>query len=154
MARRLNASMNPSTTSITNAHSAGSVSATNIHNALDAREVLCGAVSAATLKTLLDVTGQGEVPYLVAHTKDTTSRTVRCRVTVDGIVIFDATTGAITTNNTGLIVSGTTAANNTAGSNQFGNGYPISFNASLLVEIASSLNETDGVAIRYVLFMR
>ena len=27
-------------------------------------------------------------------------------------------------------------------------------NASLRVEIASSLNETDGVAIRYVLFMR
>lgn len=50
------------------------------------REILSGALTANTFATVLSATGQGEVPLLSCYTKDSTSRTLRLRVTVDGVV--------------------------------------------------------------------
>jgi hypothetical protein len=108
-------------------------------------EVLSGAVTANTLKTLLTISSAGEMTQLSAYTKDTTSRTVRCQVTVDGTVVFNSTTAAITTSGSGIIVTGRRS------DATFESVFPtIRFNSSLVVEVASSLSETDKVAIGYV----
>lgn len=141
------------TTSIVNYFSSGGVSsAWNLQAAesTNSREVLSGALTAGTLATVLSVTGAGEVPWLGAYTKDGTSRTVRARVTVDGVVVFDATSAAITVSGQGLMVCGVepTASRYTQSP------VPVRFFNSLLVEVASSLTETGKVAISYALSKR
>jgi hypothetical protein len=141
------------TTSIVNFYSSGGVQSSAVINAAaagGAREVLSGALTAATLATALTVTGGGEIPALSVYTKDTTSRTVQIRVTVDGVVVFDATSSAVTVVNNGLIVVG--FQNGSAGLTP--SAAPIRFNTSLTVQIASSLTETDKVAIGYILNKR
>ena len=141
------------TTSIVNYYSSGGVNSGAVLTGgagTNAKEELSGALTSATLKTLLTVTGGGEVPLLFAHVKDTTSRTLRVRVTVDGTVAFDGTTSAITTANHGLIVVGQISTTSLVLASPSG----IRFNASLVVEVASSVTETDKVAIFYTLNKR
>lgn len=140
------------TTSIVNFYSSGGVNSEQQVGASavnGAREVLSGALTAATLATALAVTGAGEVPALSIFTKNSTSRTLRLRVTVDGTVVFDSTSNAITSSGYGMVAVGTAE---TAGMRPAPS--PIKFNASLLVEIASSLSETDLIAIAYILNKR
>lgn len=110
-----------------------------------ARELLSGALTANTLATLLSLTGSGHIPFLSAYSKDTTSRTVRLQVTVDGVVVFDATSGAIATTSIGIVAAGCQPA---AGGGWV-DGDPIRFSASCVIRVASSLTETDKVAIAY-----
>lgn len=137
------------TTAIVNFHSSGgtatssdiSPSASN-----GAREILSGAVTANTLATLLSITGRGRVPLLTAYTKDATSRTVRLVVEVDGVTAFDATSSAITTPTCGIFAAG----NRGASTGVLSQGDPIVFARTLVVKVASSLTETDKVAIGYI----
>lgn len=143
----------PSTRSVVNAYSAGGVAtgATSLAAGIgnNALEVLSGAVTAATLKTVLSLTGPGQIPLLTAYTKDATSRTVRCRVTVDGVVVFDATSSAITTSGAGMVVVGSTGGGTAAATYS---PVPLRWNSSCTIQVASSLTETDKVAIGYALF--
>lgn len=137
------------TTAIVNAHSAGGTAssqtiAASANNGM--REVLSGSLTAATLATLLTVTGPGRVPQLTAYTKDATSRTVRLVVEVDGVEVFDAASSAITSANVGIFAAGSLLSNS-----QFIPGESITFFSSLVVKVASSLTETDKVAIGYSL---
>ncbi|WP_457321629.1 hypothetical protein [Roseateles sp. P5_E11] len=142
------------TTSITNAYSGGGVASANpvaaSVNSNMGKEVLSGALTANALATILSVTGSGEIPFLTAYTKDATSRTVRLKVTVDGTSVFDATSAATTTVGAGIVVVGEIAT----ASFPVQAGLPLRFNASLLIQIASSVSETDKVAIGYVLHKR
>lgn len=142
---------NPSTTSIVNTYSSGGTATTvavGLRQA-GAKEVLSGALTANTLATVLSVSGSGDVPFLSVHTQDATARTVRLKVTVDGTSVFDATSSSVSAAGLGIHAAGSTVS---AGvSNQ---GYPIRFNTSLLVEIASSVTETDKIAIGYTLYKR
>ncbi len=135
------------TTAIVNAHSSGWTSATNMQAGAfnGGREVLSGALTAGTLATLLTVTGGGQVPMLSAYAKDTTSRTVRLVVEVDGVTAFDATSSAVTAANSGIFAAGW------RGSSGMEPAQPIVFASSLVVKVASSLTETDKVAIGYIL---
>jgi len=128
------------TRAVINLWSGGGVASVNVHplTANGAREVLSGALTANTLKTIVSVTNAGQIPYLSAFAKNTTSRTIRLVVICDGVTVFDATTGAITVANTGLMASGTSSA-------------AIRFNASCVIQVASSLTETDNLAVGYVL---
>jgi hypothetical protein len=113
------------------------------------RELLSGPLTANTFATVLSATGKGEVPLLSCYTKDGTSRTLRLRVTVDGVVVFNPTaTTATTTNGAGIFAAGIPL---TGVSGPLIQGAPIRYNSSLLVEVASSLTETDKLAIGYVL---
>lgn len=123
------------------------VSATSSLN--NAREVLSGALTANTLKTLLTVTGSGCVPYLTAYTKNATTRTVRAVVIVDGVTVFDSTSAVITATNRGAQIAGCATWN--GGGLSAAQGEPIRFSSSLVVQVASSLTETDFVAIAYQL---
>lgn len=116
-------------------------------NSAIGRSILSGALTANTLKTLLTVTGSGEFHFLGAYAVDTTSRTIRLKVTIDGTVVFDATTSAVTAINAGCLATGALIL----ASAQYNVGPPIRFNASALIEVASSLSETDKVGLSYIL---
>ena len=111
-----------------------------------AREVLSGALTAATLKTLLTISGAGELAHLMAYTKDATSRTLRCKVTLDGISVFDATTPAFAATSFGTVVAGVIYE---SPSTVITHRAPLRFSTSCVVEVASSLSETDKLAIGY-----
>ena len=119
----------------------------NATAANQAKEVLSGSLSAGVLATALSVSGAGEIGYLSVYARDTTSRTVRIKVTIDGgtPAVFDATSSAITTTNSGLLVVG----NLPSSTPYVGAVIPLRWNTSLLIEIASSLTETDKIAIAY-----
>ena len=143
------------TKAIVNAFSAGGVISTIViqggqsKNAADV--VTSVGTTAAALVELLSVTGGGDVPYLSAYVTDTTPRTIRAKVTVDGIVVFDATSSASSLANTGLLVIGVSTSTGLFTQAPA----PLRFNSSLLVEVASSLTEAAGkIGVAYALNKR
>ena len=113
--------------------------------------VASGACTANTLKTILSLSGSGVLSFLAVESANTTSRTHRIKVTLDGIVIFDATTAAVTSVAliNAVIGSLSNVVASTSSSVEF---EPLAFNTSLLVEYADSLSETDGAYIGYRYF--
>jgi hypothetical protein len=95
-----------------------------------------GAMTANALKTLLSLTGAGHISNLVLSTVDATARTMRLKITIDGVVAFDYTSASITSANTGAVICG-------AGNSAILSGDGFYFNTSFLVEAASNLAETD-----------
>ena len=123
---------------------AGWTAASGVGNTSDAavgaKNVLSGALIANTLANVISITGGGSLRYLSASSVDATSRTIRVVITVDGTVIYDYTSAAIAAANSGgVIVSG--AASTTPVETD------IQFKTSLLVQVASSLGETNLVQI-------
>lgn len=148
MSRRSSTLGGAPTRTIVNAFSSGGVSAPNVHAGVGtnlAREVLSGALTAGVLKKVLSVSGGGLMPILSAYSRDTTPRTIRVQVVVDGQAspAFDATTNTINTINTGIPVIGT------ADGSYFGPSESIRSNSLVEVWVASSLTETDKIAIAY-----
>lgn len=136
------------TRSIVNAFSSGGVNAGTMQASSTtnaAREVLSGALTANTLKDVVSITGSGQIDFLTAYSKNSTSRTIRLVVILDGVTVFDATSNAIAALNGGLSAVG---YNNGSGVIRSS---PIRFNASCLIRVASSLTETDNVAVGYSL---
>lgn len=139
-----------STTSLVNIYSAGgssSVLGIQAQGANGAKEVLSGALTADALATLLSVTGAGEVPFLTIYSKNNAARALRIQVIVDGQAVpaFDATSDVIGNANQGIPVIAVGAAPAVPSPS------PIRFNRSLEVNVASSLTETNNVAIGYIL---
>ena len=131
---------------IVNKYSAGGVTAQASEiNSSSAVALVSGALTANTLKTILSITGAGSLNFLSLVTVDTTSRTVRLKLTLDGVVAFNATSAAITVAGNGLLAVG-------SGTSTSQGPYAVEathFNVSCLVEIASSLTETDKVTTYY-----
>lgn len=106
---------------------------------------LSGALTANTLKTMLNISGSaGCMPQLALTRVDATARTVRLKVTVDGITIFDITDANTSTANVGIA-----AAGEYSGTNNIADGEPIRWRTTCLVEIASSITETDKIQLLY-----
>ena len=107
----------------------------------DVKAILSGALTANTLATLLTVTGGGVVNLLTIKTVDATARTLRIQVVVDGATVLDSTSASISLGDQGGIAIG----------GAVGVGYQVSdevpFNTSFVVKVASSLTETDKIAI-------
>jgi hypothetical protein len=102
----------------------------------------CGALTADTLSTIIDVTGSGIAKVLTVYTADTTSRTLRVRITIDSVVIYDQTTSAITAAGTGLNPIGILRWMGASAYLAFFE--ELIFNNNYKVEVASSLTETDN----------
>lgn len=109
-----------------------------------------GACTAGTLKTILSVTGRGALTYLDVGVKDTTSRTSRLRVTIDGTVVYDETNSAAALAKIVVALGAMTDALGTQGLE----GTPLLFDSSLLIEYASSLTETGKASIGYIYYER
>jgi hypothetical protein len=113
----------------------------------NARQILSGSLTANTLKTLLTVSGGGEFHFLTVTSRDATSRTLRARLTLDGVVVFDSTSAAFTTATIGAVLVGAYSG---------GNAFVVApgvvrFNNSAVVEVASSLTEVDMLQLNYIL---
>lgn len=107
-----------------------------------------GAMTANTLKTVVSVSGSaGIMDYFAVKTADTTSRTLRVKVTVDGFVVFDFTSSATTTASdlTSIISSFT----DHSGIGLEAGGIRLTWNNTLLIEAASSVTETDKFTYYY-----
>lgn len=123
--------------------SAGDIRGSSANGATSA---FSGTLGVGVLGTLLNITGAGWVPLLNAASSDATARTVRMRVTVDGTVVFDATSATVGTAGRGIFAAG--MVTNTGVVEQ---AQPIRFNTSLRVEAATSLAENGGVTVSYIL---
>jgi len=129
--------------SIVNRFSAGSVAPVTLANTANSglKSYASGALTANTLATatgLGQVTGSGKIKFLSFATADTTSRTLRLKLTIDGTSVFDATSSATTTSGAGIHAVGFSDAEGTPFQVD-----GIFYNSSFKVEIASSLSETD-----------
>jgi hypothetical protein len=140
------ASFIPATTQVKNYWSSGGVSTIIAANYLPT--IASGALGAGELGTVINITGSGWVSLLAAYSNSATpTHTIRCQVIVDGVTVFDATSDSIATtaNKRALIVVGdvdTAAA-------EPPHAYPLRFNSSLVVNLASSQAGTDYVACAY-----
>ena len=136
------------TRSIVNGFSSGGVSTTAVNAQAptnNAREVLSGALTAATLKDIVSITTGGQIDFISAYSKNATSRTIRLVVILDGTTVFDATTGAVAATSSGIVAVGQNPSSGWVKAS------PIRFNASCVIRVASSLTETDNVAVGYSL---
>jgi hypothetical protein len=103
---------------------------------------LSGALTANTLATVLNITGAGVLNMLGISTVDSTSRKLRMKLTLDGIVVFDSTSGALAGANLGFYCVGGWDITNVGTVGSSFNLDQIPFATSCLFEIASSLTET------------
>ena len=136
-----------STKSIVNAFTQASWTARGIGQLMSNGTIatLSGAMTAATLKTLLSISGSsGQMTQLTLRANDATARTIRIKITVDGIVACDSTSASISIINNGGIWSGTQTT-----SSPFVLP-PIFWKSTLVIEYASSLSETDKITAEYV----
>lgn len=118
----------------------------NVSAQAAATVALSGAMTSAVLKTALTITGRGRVNWLGMYCNDATSRTLRMKITLDGTVIRDTTSAAIAVSLSGFVGLGSGKYVADAPAVVF---QPLVFNATLLVEIASSLTETDKASFAY-----
>ena len=127
-------------TSVVNGYSTNGWATTSFGSTIWAKSVLTGACTAATLKTILSITGAGQLNFVGIRTGDATARTVRVRITLDGVVAIDTTSASISTSGVGAPILGMIDPSASP------NGWPAqtaSFASSCLIEFASSLTETD-----------
>lgn len=119
-------------------------SATNLSTLWPAISTNSGACTANVWKTILSVSGGGSrLNALMMKFNDSTARNGRVRVTVDGVVVFDATVANASSSihvAVGQIVGGTTS------SLMF---QPVDALSSLLIEYQANLTETDKATLTY-----
>lgn len=113
------------------------------------KSVASGAMTSATLKTVVSISGSaGILDYFAVRTADSTSRTLRVKITVDGVVVFDFTSAATTTTSdlTSIVSS---LAEQGYGAGLEAGGIILTWNNTLLIEAASSVTETDKFKYYY-----
>ncbi len=112
-----------------------------------AKKVVTGALTANTLATVLSLTGSsGMVTWLRCYSVDATSRSHQVKVTIDGTVVFDATSTAASATGSGVQVIGDVSY---IGLIPAGHSEQIPYNSSFLVEYASSVSETNKTTFSY-----
>ena len=111
------------------------------------KKSVSGALTAGVLSTVLSLTGSGAVSFLACTGVDTTSRTHRFKLTVDGVEVFDGTTIATTQAHEGILLIGSLVS---ISSFSVPIHDPIPYNSSFLLEYASSLTETGKTDFGYV----
>lgn len=120
----------------------------NLSGLSNSRSALSGALTAATPKTMLSLSGVSGLMSLCALVSaDSTARTQTLKVTCDGTVVYSA---AIATSavNVGQYACGVGGASSSGGSISSPS-LPIKFQSTLLVEITSSLTETNKLTLYY-----
>jgi hypothetical protein len=132
--------------SIVNAHSAGGTSQINLSVIVGAKGYASSSVAVNALQTMLNITGKGSLNFVAAYSGNTDARTIRIKVTVDSVVIFDATSASVTTASSGIIAIGSGMSGASAVSGSQFVPQPVRFYSSCLVQIASNV-ATDGTNI-------
>jgi len=131
-------------TSIVNGFSAGGYhySGNAVNQVCQAgKATLSGALTAGVLATVASLTGPGVLYIVAADSVDATSRTHRLKLTLDGVVVFDATSDAVTAAAYGIMAVGEQFITTTYLAQIIGE-RGITFETSCLIEYASSVSET------------
>lgn len=131
-------------TSMTTPLAAASIGSCNV--------ALSGVLSAATLATVLSVSGKGAVSYLALQSVDGTSRTHRIKITIDGTVVFDNTTAVTTQTSVHDVIGHSLKSTLTPTQQDAFAETLLQFSTSLLIEYASSLTETAMTRFAYVYY--
>lgn len=106
---------------------------------------LSGAMTADALKTAYSASGRGRVNFLSIYAADSTSRTIRIKITVNGSeVIYDKTSAAISAGGSGVCAVGAVSSGVTGSPVSF---QPVDYTDGILIEFASSLTETDKLTV-------
>jgi hypothetical protein len=135
-------------TAIINGTSSGGIIQGSINPNGAAKSILSGAMTANVMVEAISVTGQGIINIAaVAQQADATARTHRLKITIDGVVVFDATSSPASGSQQGICAIG----HATGGSLVFDQVY---FNSGFRIEFASSISETakQTVYVTYKLF--
>lgn len=136
---------------IINGHSSGGASGYISYQAQGfgaLKAVLSGSTTANVLKTALNVTGaSGRIFFCGVSSENAAARTLRLKLTIDGVVVFDATSNSVSEAGRAVIAVG--AANSIYASNGYLSLGDFPFSQSFKIEIASSLTETDGMSAVY-----
>lgn len=141
--------INGSASTITHANygSALNAAATGIATTGQTKIVLSGTQVAGVLAPVLSLSGKGAIGFLACANADATSRTHRLKVTIDSIVVWDATSPASVSMNNWLFAIGCALPFGAAQAQVIPD--YLQFNKSLLVEYASSLSETGQTVLAY-----
>jgi len=116
---------------------AGYTAIGSIATSTTAKASVSGALTANTLVDLINESGSaGYLSQLSIYTNDATSRTLRIVVTVDGASIYDVTSAAIISGNSGAVLAGSVSSTNPQALP------PIYYTNSIRVQYASSVTET------------
>lgn len=99
-----------------------------------------GAMTANTYKTAISLTGAGDVAFFAVKTNDTTSRSISVRVTLDGVDVREIGPVAVAT------IAGLALVPIGAIAGAVPVMRPVPYTSSCLIEIKSSLSETDKLA--------
>ena len=126
---------------IVNQFSSAGHQSTNLVSAIGAaspKVVLSGSMTANTLKSIVSVTGAGCLLFCGAYRAGAVARTLRAKLTIDGVVVFDYTSASSSSTNDGLFVVGGGAYGAPSAVLE-----PALFNTSFDFEIASDVTGTD-----------
>jgi len=129
--------------------SGGGVTLTNAmtSNSAGAKQYLHTPVSIDTLVSVVSATGSsGVINVLSLEKRNTAAYSARIKVTVDGVVVFDATTTSASTARLHLCVAGHEYGSGSTPSRQPNND-PIYFNNSFNVEVSADATGTEYVAV-------
>ena len=129
------------TTAILNKDNTTSTYLVAVPSYLQNTPILSGSLTANTLSTLYSHTGSGSINFLALFVNDATSRSIRIKLTLDGNVVYDELSSTITTAYNGLKPIGIWDNTNKILALE-----PIAYNESILVEISSTLTETDSLS--------
>lgn len=130
------------TKAIVSAFSTSGWASSAISDDATAKVIASGSLTAATLSTVLSVTGAGEMNYLTMKCIDATIRTMRIQVVCDGVAVFDSTSASANHSGASVVVIGTMVDFSVPKTfSESGDG--IRWNTSMQVKVASSLTETD-----------
>ena len=139
-------SMEPCT-SIVNSTSAGTAVNLGYDPPGIVKSTLSGALDAGVYSAaLVDVAGSGYLTYCALNGVDATSRTLTLKVVLDGVIVYEATSAALTNAQTYMLAAGCATPTG------FVLDY-IPFLSSLKLYVKSSLGETDKLKLWYQYFL-
>lgn len=118
---------------------------TNVNDVIGTN-TLSGVLTADTYKEIVSISTSGFLRYCAIYTNDATSRTLGLKIVIDGVDVFDFVSPAITSANEGFHAVG-----HMRGVNSSGAAFEyIRFNASISIQIKSSISETDKVTLKHL----
>ena len=133
-----------STKTIVNKFGISGTAGAAIYSDAMAISTLSGAMTLNTLKSFLSISGSGgSMPCLTVITNDATARTIRVKVTIDGVA-YDFTSATISTSGNGVVLAGRTDATLASRTP------PIVWKSTLVIEVASSVTETDKLTLEWI----
>ena len=112
------------------------------------KRTLSGSLTANTYKEILSLTTSGSLRLCGVYTEDATSRTVGLKIVIDGTTVFDGVSATQAASGRGIMAVGIShfdTSNQAADSLEW-----IRFNASLSLQIKSSITETDKITLTHL----